>query len=92
MRSADAVGLAPLAAPRILWRPAAVVTRTTSSFVSGAAPPSAASLRVIAAFGSLGSLAMAVAEIASLGVAGDGRQENPLLRWDKLGGGGVNRN
>jgi hypothetical protein len=29
---------------------------------------------------------MAVAEIASLGVAGDGRQENPFLRWDKLGG------
>jgi hypothetical protein len=29
---------------------------------------------------------MAVAEIASLGVAGDGRQENPLLRWDRLGG------
>jgi hypothetical protein len=34
---------------------------------------------------------MAVAEIASLGVAGDGRQENPLLRWDRLGG-GMNRN
>jgi hypothetical protein len=30
---------------------------------------------------------MAVAEIASLGVAGDGRQENPLLRWDRLEGG-----
>jgi hypothetical protein len=30
---------------------------------------------------------MAVAEIASLGVTGNGRQENPLLRWDRLGGG-----
>jgi hypothetical protein len=35
----------------------------------------------------LGSLAIAVAEIASLGVVGDGIQENPFLRWDMLGGG-----
>jgi hypothetical protein len=28
---------------------------------------------------------MAVVEIASLGVASDGRQENPLLQWDRLG-------
>jgi hypothetical protein len=41
-----------------------------------------------------GSLEMAVAKIASLGVVGDCRQENPLLRWDRLGGGteGMNRN
>jgi hypothetical protein len=60
-----------------------------SPFISVAAPPFAALLRVIAAFRSMGSLAMAVAEIASLGVAGDGRQETPLLRWDRLGGEGM---
>jgi hypothetical protein len=44
----------------------------------GSSPPSEA----------WGSLAMVVAETASLGVAGNGRQENPLLRWDRLGGKG----
>jgi hypothetical protein len=58
-RSADEAGLAPPAAPKLLWRPAAAVAHTTSPFVSGATPPFAASLQVIAAFG-------------SLGVAGDG--------------------
>jgi hypothetical protein len=53
-RSADTAGLAPPVAPWLLWRPAAAVARTASPFVSGVAPPSAASLRVIAAFGSLG--------------------------------------
>jgi hypothetical protein len=72
-RSADVAGLAPPAAPRLLWRLEAAVAPMTSPFVSGAAPPSAASLRVIATFG-------------SLGVAGDGKQENPFLRWDRLGG------
>jgi hypothetical protein len=62
------------------------VVPMASPFISGAVPPSAARLQVIAAFGSLGSLAMAIAEIVSLGVAGDGRQENPFLRWDRLGG------
>jgi hypothetical protein len=87
MRSADAAGLALPAAPKLLWRPVVAVVPTASPFISGAVPPSAAWLQVIAAFGSLGSLAMAIAEIVSLGVAGDGRQENPLLRWDRLGGG-----
>jgi hypothetical protein len=92
-RSADAVGLAPPAAPRLMWRPAAAVARTASPFVLGAALPSAASLRVIANF-------------VSLEVAGDGGSRDCKLggrwRWQarkpppsmgQVGGGeGMNRN
>jgi hypothetical protein len=71
-RSTDAAGLAPPVAPKLMWRPAAAVSPTASPFVSGAAPPSAASLQVIAAFG-------------SLGVAGDGGSRDCKLggrrRW-----------
>jgi hypothetical protein len=71
-RSADAAGLAPPATHRLLWRPAAAVARTASPFVSGAAPPTAASLRVITTF-------------RSLGVAGDGGSRDCKLggrrRW-----------
>jgi hypothetical protein len=87
-RSADAAGLAPPAAPRLLWRPAAAVARTTSPFVSGAVPPTTASLWVIAAFGSLGVAGDGGSRDWKLGVTGDGRQENALLRWDRLGGEG----
>jgi hypothetical protein len=85
-RSADEAGLALPAAPKLLWRPATAVAHTTSPSFQGrrllplprfrSSPPSEA----------WGSLTMAVAEIASLGVTGNGRQENPLLRWDGLGG------
>jgi hypothetical protein len=90
-RSVDAAGLAPPTSARLLWRPAAAVACTTSpSFQGrrrlplphfGSSPPSEA----------WESLAMVVAEIGSLGIIGDGRQKNSLLRWDRLGG-GMNRN
>jgi hypothetical protein len=86
-RSADAVGLAPPTASRLLWRPAVAVAPTASPFVSGAAPPSAASLRVIAAFRSLGVAGDGGCRDCKLGVAGDGRQENPLPSMGQVRGG-----
>jgi hypothetical protein len=85
-RSADAAGLAPPAAPRLLWRPAAAVARTASPFVSGAAPPSAASLRVIAAFGSLRVAGDGGSRDCKLGGRRQWQAKKPLLRWDRLGG------
>jgi hypothetical protein len=86
--SADAAALAPPTAPRLLWRPVAAVAPTASPFVSGAAPPFTACFGSSPPSKAWGSLAMAVAEaMGSLGVAGDGWQENPLPSWDRLGEG-----
>jgi hypothetical protein len=88
--SSDAAGLAPPTAPWLLWRLAMAVSRTASPFVSGAAPPSTASLRVIAAFGSLGVAGDGGSQDCKLGCRRQWQARKPPPSMGQVGGEGMN--